>query len=116
MWVNIFVLIAIIILCYYTYYFRFPHCYYQYLSFISPEAKIVDIQHTKEKWGRDGFIKTVVKFSDGFEYHTHKTFREPRLLYDRIYIDDEARKVIVIKALKAHDRIVRRKMKTFGKN
>lgn len=114
-WFNLFVLLVIVILGYYTYYFRFPHCYYKYLSFISPDAEIIDIVHSKEKWGRERFIKTVVKFSDGFEYHTHKTFREPRLLYDKIYIDDEARKVIIIKALKAHDRILQRKFKKHGK-
>lgn len=113
MWVNIFILIAIGILIYYTYYFRFPHCYYEYLSFISSDAKIVDIQHTKEKWGRERFIKTVVKFSDGFEYHTHRTFNEPGFLYTTIYVNDEVRKEIVLKAVKAHNRLVVKKMKKF---
>lgn len=107
------IFLVIGILGYYTYYFRIPHSYYKYLSFITADAKITDISHSKESWGREKFIKTVVKFSDGFEYHTHKTFSEPRILYTKIYVDEEVRKEILIKAIKAHDRLVQKKIKKF---
>lgn len=107
------IVLAIGILGYYTYYFRIPHSHYEYLSFITPDAKITDISHSRENWGREKFIKTVVKFSDGFEYHTHKTFSEPRILYTKIYVDEEVRKEILIKAIKAHDRLVQKKIKKY---
>lgn len=113
MLVNLLILLAIGIVGYYTYYFRFPHSHYKHLSFITADAKIIDISHSKENWGREKFIKTVVKFSDGFEYHTHKTFSEPRVLYTKIYVDEEVRKEILIKAIKAHDRLVQKKIKKF---
>lgn len=112
---KLLILVAIGVYCYYIYYFRFPHCYYPPISFISQDAKIIDITHTKEKWGRERFIKTVVKFSDGFEYHTHEIFREPRLFYSRIYVDDEVREIILTKSIKAHERIVKRKIKQLAK-
>lgn len=97
---------AAIISCgYYLYHFHIPHTYYGSYEFLTADATITSIKHSKERWGRNKHIKTVVRFSDGFEYHT---FQHRYFAYV-IYVDEDVIKNIVIKAMKAHDRIVCKK-------
>lgn len=72
---------------------------------IRPDASIVSISHKKVKYGRDRNIKTIVTFSDGVEYHTHKTKSEPRFGYMQLSVDDEVLEEIKEKAIKAHRKL-----------
>lgn len=99
--VTIFFIVAIISCGYYIYHFCIPHTYYRSTS-ISADATIVDINHERERWGKNRHIKTIVRFSDGFEYHTFQHRYVPFF----IYVDNDVVRSIVTKATKAHDRIV----------
>lgn len=92
---------------YEIYRFSFDHVYHCGLSLISEDAKIIKIFSEIEPWGRSKYVKTVVRFSDGFEFHTYKCRREfAGLTSTRLVVDDEVRKKIIVAAFKAHDKLV----------
>lgn len=102
---TLFIISAIASCSYYFYHFQIPHTYYGSYEFLSADATIVSIKNDKERWGRNKHIKTIVRFSDGFEYHT---FQHRRVGYI-IYVDEDVIKSIVERAIKAHFRIIRKK-------
>jgi hypothetical protein len=72
---------------------------------IRPDATIINISHEKVKHGRSRYIKTIVEFSDGVEYHTYETRYEPRLGYTQIIVDNDVVEKIKDKAIKEHRKL-----------
>ena len=68
---------------------------------IRPDATIINISHEKVKQGRSRHIKTIVKFSDGVEYHTYEVRRELGL----IVVDNDVVESIRDKAIKEHRKL-----------
>ena len=72
-----------------------------------PDAKIVNIQSEKVQYLKDSMkFKTVVTFSDGFQFITHKTARENGFLTYTIAIDRKTQHEITNKAMRMHKKAV----------
>lgn len=71
-------------------------------SRLDPDATIVGVRSENDNWGKQKHIKTIVEFSDGSEYHTYYTRKEPGFGYTRIIVDAEVIEEIKEKAIIAH--------------
>ena len=70
-------------------------------------ATVKDVKSERVKYSRnDAKFKTVVTFSDGFWYMTHKTNRKNGFMKYTISVDQELRRQIVEKAIAAHKEAV----------
>jgi hypothetical protein len=104
--IYLFVAIAIAITVYQFWEYNIPHTHYENVHLLSCDAKIVDIKHEKESWGRSKYIRTIVFFSDGFQYHTHKCRAVPGLGYQTLYVNSDVLEIIIKRAIRAHDRLI----------
>lgn len=71
---------------------------------LDPNATIVSVRSENDNWGKYKHIRTIVRFSDGSEYHTHKTRQELAFGGYRIIVDAEVIEEITEKAIKAHQK------------
>lgn len=110
-WIYVFFAVCITLCAYRVYRYWIPHIKYKSLHQISPFATIVDIRHNNESWGREKYIQTIVEFSDGFEYSTYKTGGVPCYTHTIIYVDSLVMESIIKKAVKAHSKLVQKKIK-----
>ncbi len=69
---------------------------------LTEDATIVGVRSEPDNWGKYKHIKTIVKFSDGSEYHTYKCRNEPGFGYTRIVVDYEVIDEIKENAIIAH--------------
>ena len=100
----VFILLAPMVI--YTYRYCFSKMKTGHCSRLDPDATIVGIRSENDDWGRDRFIKTIVTFSDGSEYHTHKARRELSFGGFRQIVDAEVIKEISEAAVIAHQKKV----------
>lgn len=75
-------------------------------SKLDPNATIVGVRSESDNWGKRKHIKTIVKFSDGSEYHTYYTRQEPGFGYTKIVVDAEVVEEIKENAIIAHKKKV----------
>ncbi len=75
---------------------------------LDSEATIVEIRSERDDWGRNKNIKTIVRFSDGSEYHTYYTTATPGFGYVKLSVDDKALTKIIAKAKAAHTKKMER--------
>ena len=73
---------------------------------LDKNATIINVRSEKNSWGRNTHIKTIVEFSDGSEYYTYKSRREPGFGYSRLVVDKEVIEDIKVMAIKAHSKLV----------
>ena len=94
---------------YYIYRYSFSRLITDRGSYLDPNATIVGIRSEDDNWGRYKHIRTIVTFSDGSEYHTHKTRQEPAFGGYRIIVDAEVRGEIAVEAVLAHQKKVEKR-------
>ena len=82
-----------------------------YCSKLDPDATIVGVHSEKDSWGKDTYIKTIVQFSDGSEYHTYYARQEPGFGHTRLIVDAEVIEKIKEKAIIAHKKKVEKESK-----
>lgn len=96
----IFIFVAVEAIYIYRYSFSKINTYR--CTHLDPNATIVSIRSENDNWGKFKHIRTIVTFSDGSEYHTHKTRQEPSFGGYRMIVDAEVIKEISEKAVIAH--------------
>ena len=88
-------------------YYLFDHTKWEEFSAPNLNAKIIDIHTEKVIYVKNGAkFKTIISFSDGFHFITHKTNRENSFLTYHINIDESLMNEIVEKAISAHEKAV----------
>lgn len=75
---------------------------------VSPDAEICSVTSERESSGKQKYIRTTVKFTDGVEFYTYKTRTEPGLMHINLILDNEVREEIIADAMKAHEKLVRK--------
>lgn len=89
----------------------FDHIKWDKDSRPSYDAKIINITSDEVRYLKGhAKYKTVIYFSDGFVFTTHKTNREEGFLSYRISIDGNLSREFVKKAIKLHEKAVRKKI------
>jgi hypothetical protein len=86
----------------YIYRYSFSKINTDRCTHLDPNATIVGIRSENDNWGKFKHIRTIVTFSDGSEYHTHKTRQEPSFGGYRMIVDTEVIEEIAEKAVIAH--------------
>ena len=76
---------------------------------LDPNATIVGVRSENDNWGKFKHIRTIVTFSDGSEYHTHKTRQEPSFGGYRMIVDAKVIDEIKENAIIAHQKKVAKK-------
>lgn len=104
----IIILIFLIPVIVYIFKYTFSRIITNESNFLDSNAKIISHTTQADNWGKFKHFKTIVYFSDGSEYHTHYSRREPGFGYARVIVDAEVIAEIERRALIAHTKKARR--------
>ena len=106
---------VIINLFYKSWYNAVSHRYIENKSYLSATARIINVERytVGSKWDRR--YRTIIEFSDGYTYVSHKTDIDELFVYRKVYISYDLANEIKVDAWESHEKAVRRSNKRYYK-
>ena len=97
------------ILFYKSWYNVTGHCYIEDKSQLSITAKIINVERyiVGSKWDRR--YRTIIEFSDGYTYVSHKSNIDEIFAYRKVYISDDLNVEIIEDAFASHEKAIRKR-------